>query len=173
MEPSRFRFERLATHHNRPAFESEDPELDHYFRHLARQDVRRRLTTVYVMDDADSGLVVGFYTLSAASVPADHLPEEVTRSLPHYKEFPALLIGRLAIDHRYQGMGRGGELLSAALRLAFQTTDHVGAAFVLVDAKNDLVQRFYERYSFAPILGDGLRLFLPMRSVANLIGVSR
>src|SRR5262249_9440823 len=120
MDQPRFRFERLTTHHNRRAFESQDSELDHSFRHLARQDARRRLTTVYVMDDADSELVVGFYTLSAASVPADHLPEEITSSLPHYQEFPAILIGRLAIDHRYQGMGRGGELLSAALRRALQ-----------------------------------------------------
>lgn len=173
MAESRFRFERLSTHHNREVFESTDPELDAYFRHIARQDVRRRLSSVYVMDDADTELVAGYYTLSASSVPADRLPEDITRSLPHYQEFPAILIGRFAIDHRYQGMGRGGELLAAALRVALEITNTVGAAFVLVDAKNEIVQRFYERYTFALLAGDDRRLFLPMRSVVNLVGAPR
>ena len=41
-------------------------------------------------------MILGFYTLSATSVPLDLLPEGLAKKI-HYPQAPAALIGRLAI----------------------------------------------------------------------------
>lgn len=54
-------------------------------------------------DDSDLKSVMGYYTLSSASIIRTPLPEKLTRKLPRYKDLPATLLGRLAVDKKYQG----------------------------------------------------------------------
>ena len=73
---------------------------------------------------------------------------------------PAALLGRLAVAESYRGKGLGGVLLgNAVLRVA---RSELGVFAMLVDAKDDLAQRFYEHYGFTLLPGDGRRLCLPI-----------
>jgi GNAT superfamily N-acetyltransferase len=120
------------------------------------------------MADRLTNTVIGFYTLSAASIlPAD-LPDETARKLPKYPYVPATLLGRLAIDSRYQGRGYGELLIIDALRRALQATAEVASYAVVVDAINERAQSFYEQYAFCAFPDQRLRLFLPMKIIADL-----
>jgi ribosomal protein S18 acetylase RimI-like enzyme len=80
--------------------------------------------------------------------------------LPRYPTLPAVLIGRLAIDRRFEGRGLGELMLINAVHRTMQGS---AAAFaLLVDAKNDQAAAFYERYGFRPIAGRPGTLFLPL-----------
>jgi ribosomal protein S18 acetylase RimI-like enzyme len=92
-----------------------------------------------------------------------HVPHE----RPGY-HVPATLLGRLAIDSRFQGRGYGELLIVDALRRALQTTTEVASYAVVVDALNQRARSFYERYEFCAFPDRKLRLFLPMKTIADL-----
>jgi ribosomal protein S18 acetylase RimI-like enzyme len=92
--------------------------------------------------------IVGYYTLSSASVFLSDLTEESIKKLARYPHAGAFLIGRLAIDERYKGQGLGAKLLRDALLRSLEQSKHIAAAVVAVDALNENARRFYERYGF-------------------------
>jgi len=122
----RFRFERLGPTHDRTTFTCGVAELDRYLTQQAGQDTRRRFADTYVLYDAEARLIVGYYTLSAASISRKRLPAERIRKFPRYIDVPAILIGRLAVDHRYRGQGMGRRMLMDALRRAFHLSNTIG-----------------------------------------------
>ena len=71
--------------------------LDEYLQRYASQDIKRGIARVFVASPTQQLQVVsGFYTLSAASIAADTLPEKWRKKLPRYP-VPIALLGRLAV----------------------------------------------------------------------------
>ncbi len=72
---------------------------------------------------------------------------------------PLLLIGRLAVDTPFQGIGLGTDLLADALRRCLATSEIAGVRAVIAHAIDDGAVRFYYRYGFllSP-LGDWVML---------------
>jgi GNAT superfamily N-acetyltransferase len=103
--------------------------------------------------------VAGFYTLTAASIALSALAPEIVRKLPRYPVVPAALLGRLAVARNYQGKGIGVLLSNAVLRVAGA---ELGVFAMLVNAKDDAAQRFYEHYGFTLLPGEDRRLCLPI-----------
>lgn len=168
MADERYRFEHLGQQHNRQDFSCGVEALDRYFRQLANQDFRRSLAVPYVLTEIATGNVIGYYTLSSLSIISTSLPDELTRRLARYKEFPTILLGRLAVDQRYRGQGFGELLLVDALRRCFAISKKMGAMSVVVDAKDDNALTFYERYGFIRFIDQEHRLYLPMATIARL-----
>ncbi len=164
-----FTVEALATRHNRAGFSCGEPALDQYLRQQAAQEQRRRVAAVFVLSEANADTVAGFYTLSMyALVPAE-LPESFTRRLPHYNRLPAVLIGRLAVDTRFAGRGLGRRLLMNSLERSLRATEEVAAIAVVVEAKHDWAQGWYEQFGLTSFADNPHRLFLPMATIRQLI----
>jgi GNAT superfamily N-acetyltransferase len=160
--------EPLNSAHDREAFSCGVIALDRYFREQASQDVKRRIGNCFVAVDRNDGVVAGYYTLAASSIPLDALPEDSARRLPRYSVLPATLVGRLAVDSRYQGRQIGSVLLIDALHRSLQAAP---ASFtLLVDAKDEKAATFYRKYGFTPLAGRRLSLFLPMGTALKLFG---
>lgn len=155
----------LGPHHNRSRFESSVEPLDRYFQTQAAQEARRKIAAPFVLVLKD-GSLAGYYTLSSTAVRLPELPEAVVRKLPRYPLVPATLLGRLAVDHRYQGRGYGRFLLADALYRAVRS--EIASFAVIVDAKNEGAKRFYERESFLPYPDQPMKLFRPMADIEAL-----
>jgi GNAT superfamily N-acetyltransferase len=162
------RIEPLSAAHDRTTFACGSDALDRYLRTQASQDVEKRVAAAFVLTEPPSREVLGFYTLAAASVLLRDLPSAIGRRLPKYPQVPATLLGRLAVDQRVRGRGHGELLLLDALARSLAASATIGAAAVIVDAKDDAARRFYERYGFVALPGHPRRLYLPMRTVAAL-----
>ena len=61
--------EPLASHHDRAVFSCGSEPLDRYIRQQAGQDARKNVAATFVLVKEGSPAILGFYTLSAASVP--------------------------------------------------------------------------------------------------------
>ena len=155
-----FRIEPLTGNHDRSQFLSGSASLDRYFREQASQDTKRRVTTCFVAVDIETDTVAGFYTLSACGVPLNDLPPGLAKKLPHHPAVPAALLGRLAVDRTCQGKGLGGVLLGDALVRTARA--ELGVFAMVVDAKDEAAQRFYERFGFTLLPGEARRLCLPI-----------
>ena len=161
-----YRCEALGQGHDRASFSSGVIELDVYLRTQARQDIERRVAAVFVMVESNRPeTIIGYYTLSALGIEPDELTAEVSKKLPRYPLLPAYLIGRLARDLRYPGAG--SLLLTDALGRCLRQTLEIGAVAVIVDAKNELAAKFYQKHGFIPMQQARGRLFLPMRTIAR------
>jgi len=114
--------------------------------------------------------IAGYYTLSAFSVELQSVPEDMARKLPRYPSIPSLLIGRLARDHSFPGLG--SLLLADALRQCVQQSDQIGASLIVVDAIDDRARSFYQKYGFVPIESYSNRLILPMKTALAVVKAS-
>lgn len=94
------------------------------------------------------------------------LPENYTKKLPCYPYLPATLIGRLAIDLKYQKKKIGEFLLMDALYKSYKSG--IAAFAVIVDAKNIEAKNFYKNYEFNEFIDNSNKLFLPMNKIAKL-----
>lgn len=168
-----YRFEQFGERHKplRAFFSCGERELEDYLKRRARREVDHRVAAVYVLYDAEKGRIAGYYTLSSLSI---RLPEESRKGLPRYPEYPATLIGRLAVDDGYQGRGLGKRILLDALGRALAGSRAVASYAVITDAKSERAEAFYSRYGFMPLPGadDKRRLFLPMATVERLFSKS-
>jgi GNAT superfamily N-acetyltransferase len=115
-----FRSELLGPAHDRTSFRCGEEILDRYLQTQATQDIRRRVANCFVAVEAASGQIAAYYTLSAASIPLVDLPPAETRRLPRYPTLPAVRIGRLAVDRRFQGRGLGSAILMNAAHRTMQ-----------------------------------------------------
>lgn len=92
------------------------------------------------------GEVAGYYCLSASSLSIEDAPGRLRRNMPN--PIPVILIGRLAVDHRFKGQGLGGSLLQEAMLKGMEAARLVGARALVVDALSEDAVRFYQRYGF-------------------------
>lgn len=163
---ARLRVAPLGAAHDRGGFRSRSEPLNRYFREQASQDVRRRLSICPVAVDA-GGSLVGYYTLSAWSVPLDKLDARAQRKLPKYEAIPVILLGQLAIDERFVGKGYGAALLADAIQRALQTD--LGAYAMFTQAKDEQAARFCRHHGFVESPDDPLQLHLALATAASLI----
>jgi ribosomal protein S18 acetylase RimI-like enzyme len=159
--------EPLGSHHDRAAFSCGEPALDAYLQRQASQDIRRRVTQVFVAIGNAPEKITGYYSLSAASFEKEALPPALAKRLPRYP-VPAAVLGRLAIDRGQQGRGLGEALLLDAIRRVIRASTTIAMYAIIVDAKNERAQAFYARYGFRSFAGEPRRLFLPLETFATL-----
>jgi GNAT superfamily N-acetyltransferase len=167
-DPQPHKIEPLGKKHNRVVFSCGIDTLDTYLKKRASQETKKKIAATFVMVESQTSAVIGYYTLSATSILLADLPDETTRKLPKYPNVPATLLGRLAIDDRYQGKGYGELLIIDALRRALQATTEVASYAVVVDAINERARSFYKHFEFCAFPDRRLRLFLPMKTMADL-----
>ncbi len=163
--PSKYRIEVLEDQ-PREYFTCGVEALDRYLLCQAGQDQRKRVAVVYLL--MEGGRVVGYHTLSTTGVTADILPENMRRHLPRYRILPAAIIGRLAVDRRYQRQGLGALLLMDALHHCLRTSKEIGFFAVMVHAKDDSARAFYEAFQFRRCLDDEYHLFRPISEISRL-----
>ena len=169
-EETKFRFEPLdKKKHNRAAFSCEQESLEKYLKEHATQEIKKRVAAVYVLTP-DGNTVAGYYTLSQYMIEAGELPPELIQQLrlPKYDKLPATLLGRIARSKEFKGSGLGELLLMGALRRALEHSRNIASVAVVVDAIDEKARAFYRRYGFIDIPNHPNRLFIPMRTVAQI-----
>lgn len=61
---------------------------------------------------------------------------------------PVVLLGRLAVDRGWQGLGLGADLLRDAVLRILNAAELIGVRAILVHAISEAAKTFYERYGF-------------------------
>ena len=151
---------------DRAAFACGEPALDDYLQRHASQDVKRGVARVFVACPVGQPQqIAGFYTLSAASVAAQILPEPWRKKLPRYP-VPVALLGRLAVSLSAQGTGLGGILLADACQRVAAASQTLAVAAIVVDAKNERAAAFHRHFGFTELPGQPGRWMLPKSQFA-------
>ena len=158
--------EPLGVHHDRAAFSCGVAPLDRYLQAQATQDIRRRVAACYVTVEPSSGKIAGYYTLAAGGVALNELPEALAKRLPRYPSVPVARLGRLAVDQAYRGRKLGAALLwDAGMR---SLRSELVAFALVMDAKDDQAEAFYQHHGFVPFGSQARQLVLPLATFGKI-----
>jgi GNAT superfamily N-acetyltransferase len=165
MSSSAWHEQPIGKHHDQAAFDCGEEALNEFLRRYARKSHELGGAKIFLaIDDSDGKTILGFYSLSPASVEFARTPDIVKRGLARH-DVPAFRLARLAVDRRAQGRGLGGQLLLAAGRRCLAAAEEVGVVALLIDAKNERVARWYASYGALPMMDAPLTLLLPLQTV--------
>jgi predicted GNAT family N-acyltransferase len=158
--------ERLNALHDRQSFDCGEPSLNTYIKQFARQNDQKGISLAYVLVEQDSTDILGYYTLSSASIAHQELPQHVQKKVPRYP-IPSVRIGRLATDISTRGKGFGELLLFDALKRAVYLSEELAIFAVEVDALHEKAKSFYLKYGFESLEGNPHHLFLPIATIRD------
>jgi GNAT superfamily N-acetyltransferase len=131
--------------HNREQFDSGAPVLEEWLRRYAGQNRRRDTAATWVVADADD-VVVAYASVAMTGIDRSAAPDAVAKGAPD--PVPALLLGRLAVDHRYGGLGIGTALAAHVLATAVELNQRAACRAVVVTALNTPARSWWERLGF-------------------------
>ena len=159
--------ERLAAEHDLASFDSGSPALDDWLRRRALPNQESGAARTYVIRAGQR--VIGYYALAAGAIAQAEATGRTRRNMPD--PVPVMVLGRLAIDARYQNRGLGRALLRDAILRTLQAADIAGIRAILVHAISEDAKRFYERCGFRPSPVDPMTLMITLRDAQQeLIG---
>jgi len=124
--------------------------------------------TFLAIDDGDNKTILGFYSVSPASVEYTRTPKIVRRGLARH-DVPGFRLARLAVNLSAQGRGLGGQLLLSAGKRCLRASAEVGGVVLVIDAKNDRVAEWYVRYGAVALLDAPLSLVLPLATIEAVL----
>ena len=131
---------------DRESFDCGRESLNQWFRRHAWRNHETGISRITVVLDAETGVIVGYVTLSAGHIEREYLPKPAQRNRPEH--VPIFLLGQLAVDRRFQGNGYARCLLFFALKTSLLVSKEIGCFGVLTHPLDDEVRGFYRRWGF-------------------------
>ena len=161
--------EPLARRHELDAFGCGEPALDEWLKKHARAAHASETARVFVTTESESCAVVGYYALAASHVEASEATARAKKGSPAHRPVPAVLLARLAVDSRHQGVGLGRSLLQDVLLRCAEAADAIGVRLLLVHSKHEQARAWYQRHGFEESPTDPLHLMILMKDVRAFI----
>jgi GNAT superfamily N-acetyltransferase len=162
--------ERLNSTHDLSAFDSGSQQLDDWLRRRALRNEANGGSRTYVI--RHGAQVAGFYCLANGAVMHAEAPGKIRRNTPD--PIPVMVLGRLAVDRRFQGRGLGEGLLRDAILRTAQAAEIAGIRAILIHAKDERARHWYERLGvFMRSPTDPLTLLLPLQEAQAALGLAR
>lgn len=154
--------EPLSSEHRLDEFECGEPVLDEWLRRRALSNQLSGGSRTFVVVDQDKR-VCGYYAMAAGAIAHQMATSSVRRNMPD--PIPVMVLARLAVDKRAQGMYLGASLLQDAVNRAVAVSHNAGVRALLVHALHDRAKQFYEHYGFQISPAHPMTLMLRLSAV--------
>lgn len=142
---------RLAEDYSFGPFDCGEADLNDFLLADAKDYASQLLAVTYLIESTDG--VAAYFALSNDSISLSDSDKatwrRIKKDFPHRKhrnDYPAVKIGRLAVDRRYQGRQIGTSIIDF-VKKTFVTNNRTGCCFITVDAVPEAVG-FYESNGF-------------------------
>ena len=150
----------LAATHLLDGFNCGEPSLDDWLKQRALANHLNGASRTFVVVNPDQ-CVLGYYALAAGAVAHQDATSAVRRNMPD--PVPVMVLARLAVDARVQGIKLGAGLLQDAVTRVRSVAENAGVRALLVHALNERAKQFYEYYGFRASPVDSMTLMLPLK----------
>ena len=143
-------------------FECGEAVLDDWLKRRALSNQSSGASRTFVVTD-EGGHVRGYYAIAAGAVSHQLATSGVRRNTPD--PIPVMVLARLAVDRRAQGLHLGAALLQDAVNRAVAVSQNAGVRALLVHALHEKAKKFYEHYGFQSSPTHPMTLMLRLSSV--------
>ena len=132
-------------HNDASHFECASPELNDFLKEDALENQKELISKTYLCYHPHR--LVGYITFATDVLKAKEMRVKEHLEGILYAEYPAIKIGRLAVDKKYERKGVGRFLLLIAVGKALKISGEVGCRFITVDSKRESIE-FYQKHGF-------------------------
>ena len=143
----------LKTESDIKPFKCKDGDLNEFLFDDAKFFQEELMAVTYLLENMELNKTVAYYSLLADKIifnPEDKTVwNKLNRNIPNNKRrrsYPAVKIGRLAVNEEFEGEGIGTFILDS-IKYAFVNVKRLGCRFITVDALNNAVD-FYKKNGF-------------------------
>ena len=153
MDFSKLRQFQLTSETDIKQFKCADSDLNDFLFDDAKHFQNELMAVTYLLEHMEQNKTAAYFSLLADKITFN--PEEkdvwnkLNRNIPNQKRrrsYPAVKIGRLAVNEEYSGAGLGTFILDN-IKYAFANVRRLGCRFVTVDALSTAVN-FYQKNGF-------------------------
>jgi GNAT superfamily N-acetyltransferase len=149
----------LTQDHQVNSFSCGESALDEWLKRRALANNVSGASRTFVVDDDDVH-VIGYYALAAGAVTHQESTRAIRQNMPD--PVPVMVLARLAVDVRAQGIKLGAALLRDAVQRCQLVSQNAGVRAMLVHALNDQARQFYEYYGFRAAPSHPMTLMLSL-----------
>lgn len=135
----------LTSAHPLDEFECGESVLDEWLKRRAMANQLSGATRTFVVADQNNR-VYGYYAMAVGAVSHKLASSAVRRNMPD--PIPVMVLARLAVDTRAQGIKLGASMLRDAVNRAVAVSENAGVRALLVHALHDRARLFYQHYGF-------------------------
>ena len=160
--------EPITTAHNVESFACGVPVLDEWLKRRALKNESSGASRTFVV--CSDGQVIGYYALATGSVGHRNTPGKVRRNMPD--PVPVIVLGRLAIDERWQHAGLGRSLLRDAILRTLSVSQQAGVKALLVHTLSEDAKQFYLRNGFLESPLDPMTLIISLQDAAHNFAIA-
>lgn len=158
--------EPISKSHDRQDFDCGDADMNEFLRRYARQSHEQNASKTFcAIDDALSGHIHGFYTITPSAVAHEDVPSAMAKGLAR-REIAGFKLARIATDKHVAGQGLGGQLLVVAARRCLKLAAEGGGILLIIDAKNERAVDWYVSFGAEPLESRPLTLVMPLVTFA-------
>ncbi len=137
----------LTSRHDLEDFQSGEATLDTWLRERAFANMEAAASRTYVICPSGSRKVIGYYAICMGQIFNQEVIGSMRRNMP--RQIPAVILGRLAIDEKWQGRGLGKALLQDAVQRSSRASQEVSARLLVIHAISVEAEAFYLHHGFA------------------------
>ena len=154
----------LTPSHELLSFNSGNSTLDDWLIKRAMKNQETGASRTFVVCE-NGTIVIGYYALATGSIERISASGNFSRGMPD--PIPVIILGRLAIDAKYQGRRLGAALLKDAILRTLSISKHVGVRGLLVHAISEDAKRFYLKYGFQESPIEPMTLLLSIKNISQ------
>jgi len=151
----------LTADHQIDAFKCGETSLDEWLKRRALLNQANGASRTFVVVD-DNHTVMGYYALAAGAVHHQGATRSIRQNMPD--PLPVMVLARLAVDLRAQGMQLGAGLLRDAVERSLAVAQNAGVRALLVHALHEPAKQFYLYFGFQASPVHPLTLMLRLKS---------
>jgi predicted N-acetyltransferase YhbS len=151
----------LTADHQLNTFNCGETSLDEWLKRRALLNQANGASRTFVAVD-DNHTVMGYYALAAGAVHHQDATRSIRQNMPD--PLPVMVLARLAVDLRAQGMQLGAGLLRDAVERSLAVAQNAGVRALLVHALHERAKQFYLYFGFQASPVHTLTLMLRLKS---------
>ena len=151
----------LTADHQLNTFNCGETSLDEWLKRRALLNQSNGASRTFVVVD-ESQLVMGYYALAAGAVHHQDATRSIRQNMPN--PIPVMVLARLAVDIRTQGMQLGAGLLRDAVDRSLAVAKNTGVRALLVHALHERAKQFYLYFGFQASPVHPLTLMLRLKA---------
>ena len=151
----------LSADHQLNTFNCGETSLDEWLKRRALLNQSNGASRTFVVVD-ESQLVMGYYALAAGAVHHQDATRSIRQNMPD--PIPVMVLARLAVDIRTQGMQLRAGLLRDAVDRSLAVAKNTGVRALLVHALHERAKQFYLYFGFQASPVHPLTLMLRLKA---------